>query len=190
MPKSNSTSSSHGIFRKGRSKLLACLSLVQAVGHVVAPQEGWGFENRYLQTISLQKFLLRVWLHRLLEASVLQMDLLSTPSDGALIREQGCPWAQIIYLYYSPWEMLLSRLLVSKHEGLMLREMELPQEGVALTTAPGARPACLPGLCFSLKQDFHISPLSLVWRQLCWFQGESEARRRGKSDISLSGSFV
>lgn len=92
-------------------------------------------------------------------------------------------------LYYSPWEMLLSRLLVSKHEGLMLREMELPQRVCGTHHHPLPR-LCLPGLCFSLKQDFFTSLPSLVWRQLCWFQGESEARRRGKSDISLSGSFV
>lgn len=83
-------------------------------------------------------------------------------------------------LYYScSFEQAVSL----KHEGLMLREMELPQEGVALTTALLSAPKthlCLPGLCFSLKQDFpHLSP-SLVWRQLCWFQGESEARREGK----------
>lgn len=60
----------------------------------------------------------------------------------------------------------------------MLREMELPQEGVVLTTAPSALPVSSWSLLFSKTGFSHLSP-SLVWRQLHWFQGESEARRRG-----------
>lgn len=125
-----------------------------------APQEGWGFEDRYLQTIFI--------------AEVSTEGMTSQTSGSFCSANRSAKhtfwWCahqrarlsvgtNYFTLYYSPWEMLLSRLLVSKHEGLMLREMELPQEGVALTTAPFAPPVSSWALLFSKTGSSHLSPL-------------------------------
>lgn len=154
MPKSNSASSSHGIFRKGgQNYWLVCPSR----GPCSAPQEGWGFENRYLQTT----FIAGVSTEGVTSqtsGSFCSANRSAKHTFWWCTHQRARLWAPIILSFTTaPEKCFWAVLLVSKHESLTLRAVELPQEGVVLTTAPSALPVSSWALLFSKTGFSHLS---------------------------------
>ena len=187
MTKSNSTSSSHGIFWK-EVRIIGLFVPCPSHGPYSAPQEGWGCENRYLQTIFI--------------AGVSTEGVTSQTSGSFCSANRSVKhtfwWrthqrarvgTSYFTLYYSPWEMLLSSAVsLQTWEPHPQRNGTSPRGCATHHLHPLPCPS-LPGLCFSLKQDFYISPLSSLEATMLvsrWIWGQEE----GKSDMSLSGSFV